>query len=227
MPSSSRSSPANDVGHRPIDVAAARDPGAEEAQRQAGDRQQNGVRQAQPLGERHQQADDGQHHGDGQQRVDDVGHRRKLTLIVIVVISYRLQTERIAISVNNFYEYSMPIVEFPELKEQRPRRPSDGARCREEDDRRRDVRRAPHAGHAAHDDRGAASSPSISQSSPSWPQAPSQGAGGRPAAQHGRQRRAALPVGAPVRGQHRPTWPAGTRRRCRPCCRTSGSAPPR
>ena len=80
-----------DVAHRPIDVAAARDPGAEEAQRQAGHGQKNGVRQAQPLGERHQQADEGQHHGDGQQRVDDVGHRRKLTLIVIVVISYRVQ----------------------------------------------------------------------------------------------------------------------------------------
>jgi len=80
-----------DIAHRSISVPAARDPGADEAERQAGERQQHGVRQAEPFGERHQHADEGQHHGDRQQRVDDVGHRRELTLLVALVISYQMQ----------------------------------------------------------------------------------------------------------------------------------------
>ena len=51
-------------------------------------------------------------------------------------------------------------------------------------------------------------------------------AGDRPAAQHGRHRGPALPVGPPVRRQPRAPWPAGSSPPCRCCSRTSGSAPP-
>ena len=44
----------------------------------AGDRQQHGVRQAQALGQRHQQAGDRQHHRDREQGVDRVAHRMNL-----------------------------------------------------------------------------------------------------------------------------------------------------
>jgi hypothetical protein len=66
-------------------------PGADEAERQPGDSQQHGVRHPQPFGERHQQTDQGQQHGNRQQCVDDVGHAAILTLPNSNVISYALQ----------------------------------------------------------------------------------------------------------------------------------------
>ena len=77
-----------DVSHQALDMLAARHPDAEEAQRQAGDGEQLGMRQAQPFGERNQHADDGQHQGNRQQRVQYFSHRRTLTQLMMVVISY-------------------------------------------------------------------------------------------------------------------------------------------
>ena len=54
------------------------DPRAEEAQAHAGDGQQDGVRHAQALGQRHQQAHHRQHHGDREQGVDRIGHLMNL-----------------------------------------------------------------------------------------------------------------------------------------------------
>ena len=59
------------------------DPRAEEAQAHAGDRQQHGVRQAQALGQRHQQADHRQHHRDREQGVDGIGHLTNLPRLFV------------------------------------------------------------------------------------------------------------------------------------------------
>ena len=70
--------PEENIAHHAEAMAAPGDPGAEEAQPHAGDRQQDGVRQAQPFGQWHEQADQAQHHREREQGVEDVGHRPNL-----------------------------------------------------------------------------------------------------------------------------------------------------